>query len=525
MRVGVVFNNNPKVLMVQNYAGTGGTEGVSLQILENSSKRITYSYMELICGTIRTIGGSDDSKKSIERIQQVVSYDPITQKQVAEQELVRFNFNLQGRISCSSKILDEKKLSIIGRKDIPGPALDLDDKVFEIKTGKIGEQIRQNILKGSGAYRNIQLSAKSLQRDHAIGILKEGNPQELNDDAKAEIKRALEEIKPDIIYVAQDHATRAIIEIGYGLKIPVVYGIHREDLSLTQGEAEKTACVAYNARASREGKFAAIIGCSPSVYDNFMSIGGGNKKFKVIPNGIDSKKFARNGQKGKEFRRRNKIPLQSKVVTIAGRYSKEKDFYTFIRTAVQTLKENSGLHFVMCGSQVTEDNLELYSFLQEALTKENLSDKISQFHLMGFQDMPAVFSASDVEMSTSMTESWGLTLLEGAAAGNIIVHSDVPGMNHAMKETTENIFRVKREDSSEKYKDFVLVTEKCIQNFKEALLAAVEASNDKSVRHQFFLRAQQCDIKQTVKQYEDIFVSNITSNASSIFPPPPVSAI
>ncbi len=501
---GTLSSGRAKVLIVQNYAGTGGTEGVSLQLVQNATGRIQYSFMEILCGSLRNIGKASPGGRAMERMQEVISTDPITGKVTREKEMVKFNFDLSGRISSS------------GRFERGSPRLDTQG--VDLRTGKIGEQIRNTILEQGGTYENLELAPRSAtlsDGSKSVGILSSESPLVLHKASKARLMRSIQKERPDVIYVAQDHAARAIVEVAGELGIPVVYGIHREDLSLTAGGAEKIACVAYNAKASKEGRFASVIGCSPSVQDNFRSIGGDDRSFRVVINGIDSKKYARNNETGTAFRIANKIPPTAKVVTIAGRYSPEKDFYTFVRTAVQALKEKPELHFVMCGNQVTPENMELFPFLQRELEKEGLANRISQFHLLGFQDMPAVFSASNVVMSTSSTESWGLTLLEGAAAGNIIVHSDVPGMSHAMKETTEGRFRVVRENSTETYQGQPLLTPHCITQFKDVLLDAVRASDDECLKQKFIARAKECDIQTTVEGYESAFLDSLSPRHSS----------
>ena len=384
-----------------------------------------------------------------------------------------------------------------------------------LKTGAIGERIKQKVRESGGNYYNLELAARTETSPGAaaVGILDES--YEVHETAKRELKKIILRENPDLIYVAQDHATRAVIEVAGEIGKPVVYGIHREDLSTTSSDKAKNACVTYNAEASREGQIEKIIGCSISVLENFRSVGGevSADRFHIVENGVDFDKFQRQESSRIRFRGDNGISGDAKVVTIAGRYSPEKDFFTFIRAAIQALKIDPTLHFVMCGSNVTRENSELQRFLVSELENAGLTELSDQFHLLGFQDMPRVFSGSDVVMSTSATESWGLTLLEGAAAGNIIVHSDVPGMNHAMKDVSRE-FRIHREEVvGETFGSIKCpkLTDSCISDYATKMLQAVEASSDPSRIKTFVDRARECSIETTVDSYEKVFDEAVTS--------------
>jgi glycosyltransferase involved in cell wall biosynthesis len=477
-----------KVLIIQNYAGTGGTEGVAEQIIEKGTN--TYSFCELVSSVLRFAGTEGKAIMTVSA--EVYSME-------------------NGKIRKETELttLKTDALKIEGGKITPK----LRD--VALKTGAIGELIRKKVEISGGRYYNLELAARTETTNTAstVGVLNEDF--KLHEVAKRKLKEVIIKENPDVIYVAQDHATRAVTEVAAELEIPVVYGIHREDLSISSPDLQKNSCVLYNAQASKDLRIEKVIGCSASVLENFRSVGGEVSKdyFYVVENGVDFEKFQRNEASRELFRTRNEIPQDANIVTIAGRYSPEKDFFTFIRSAVQALKSQPSLHFVMCGSNVVPQNAELQSFLQNELEKEGLTSLSSQFHLLGFQDMPQVFSASDVVMSTSVTESWGLTLLEGAAAGNIVVHSDVAGMNNAMKDVTSE-FRIKREEIPGETIGTIKspkLTESCISEYTAKILQAIDASKDPEKVKSFVKRAKECSIDATVKSYESVFDKAIRS--------------
>ncbi len=477
-----------KVLIIQNYAGTGGTEGVAEQIIEKGTN--TYSFCELVSSVLRFAGTEGSPIMTVSA--EVFSME-------------------NGKLKKETEITTIKPDALVLADGKLTPKL----RDIALKTGAIGERIKKKVAGLGGRYYNLELAARTETTTTALTVGVLDDEFKLHEEAKKKLKIVILKEAPDVIYVAQDHATRAVAEVAEELKIPVVYGIHREDLSITSLDLQKNSCVLYNAQASRDERIEKVIGCSASVLENFRSVGGETAEdhFYVIENGVDFEKFQRSEDAREMFRTHNEIPLEAKVVTIAGRFSPEKDFFTFIRSAVQALKSNPDLHFVMCGSNVVPENAELQSFLNNELEKSGLISLASRFHLLGFQNMPEVFSASDVVMSTSVTESWGLTLLEGAAAGNIIVHSDVPGMNNAMKDASEE-FRIRREEIPGETIGTIKspkLTEACILDYTSKMLQAVEASKDPEKVRTFINRAKACSIDTTVKSYEMVFDQAIRS--------------
>ncbi len=479
-----------RILIIQNYAGTGGTEGVAEQLIDGGKH--TYSFCELISSVLRFMGteGRDLFTTSAE----VFTKDSSGTRKEIEITVMKEGSFERSEVAGSPKLI---------------PRL----REVALKTGAIGERIIHKVRESGGRYYNLELAARTEKRAGALttGLLDESH--EIHETARQKLSDIILRENPDLIYVAQDHATRVVIEVAEELGKPVVYGIHREDLSTSSLDKSKNACVTYNASASKDGKIAKIIGCSTSVLENFASVGGeiDADRFHIVENGVDFQKFQRKEESRAKFRSDNGIAPHEKVITIAGRYSVEKDFFTFIRSAVQALKIDPTLHFVMCGSNVTSENRDLQTFLTTELERADIATLSTQFHLLGFQDMPQVFSGSDVVMSTSATESWGLTLLEGAAAGNIIVHSDIPGMNHAMKDVSLE-FRVTREE----VKGETIGTIKCprltdesIAQYTEKMLMAVEASNHPEKVKQFVDRAIACSIETTVDLYEKIFAEAV----------------
>jgi hypothetical protein len=216
-----------KVLIIQNYAGTGGTEGVAEQIIEKGTN--TYSFCELVSSVLRFAGTEGKAIMTVSA--EVYSME-------------------NGKIRKETELttLKTDALKIEGGKITPK----LRD--VALKTGAIGERIRKKVEISGGRYYNLELAARTETTNTAstVGVLNEDF--KLHEVAKRKLKEVIIKENPDVIYVAQDHATRAVTEVAAELEIPVVYGIHREDLSISSPDLQKNSCVLYNHRITQNFK-------------------------------------------------------------------------------------------------------------------------------------------------------------------------------------------------------------------------------------------------------------------------------
>lgn len=161
-------------------------------------------------------------------------------------------------------------------------------------------------------------------------------------------------------------------------------------------------------------------------------------KQKVIgvPFGIDTEIFnpASNADKI-EAKRKLTLPTNSFVVTIVGRLDPVKDHLTYLKAAKIIAKKIPNAIFFIVGSQKGDfsgTKTPYFAQIREFLKKEPALKKRVVFG--GFIDqMTAVYNASDVLLSTSHSESFGLALAEAAACGLPIVSTNTGGQRYIVK--------------------------------------------------------------------------------------------
>lgn len=225
--------------------------------------------------------------------------------------------------------------------------------------------------------------------------------------AIAKLIKLVREIKPDIIHL--NHLTLAV----YGgltakiLKIPTVATAHGpwdtlyfyQDL-LTSLFVEK------------------ILANSPSLKNKLAKRKIiASQKIDHLPFGVDTQKFK--PAKNKSIAKKKLGFSQNDfIITMVGRLDPIKDHLTFLKAAKLILKDIPSSQFLIIGSKLGDFSKGGGSYLEQIKNylKENpqLSQKVT---FAGFiKNMPSVYQASDVFVSTSKSESFGLALAEAAAS-------------------------------------------------------------------------------------------------------------
>lgn len=151
------------------------------------------------------------------------------------------------------------------------------------------------------------------------------------------------------------------------------------------------------------------------------------KKVSVVPFGIDTHKFTP-ATKNQKIAAKTVFGFSPSdfVISIVGRLDPAKDHLTFLKAAQIILKNLTSAHFFIVGSKLGDfsgkKNLYLETINNFLKDNPKLSKKVKFGDFT--DDMPAVYHATDVLVSTSPSESFGLALAEGAASAIAIIKTD-----------------------------------------------------------------------------------------------------
>lgn len=159
------------------------------------------------------------------------------------------------------------------------------------------------------------------------------------------------------------------------------------------------------------------------------------EKIINIPNGIEIENFAAVNREElrKEFRFLHNISDDAKLIGTVGELKKLKGQEDFILAANEVAKKITDAHFIIVGKDNSLDKI-FRRNLKRLVKVFDLKDKFT--FLDWIENTAPLFSALDLFVSPSHSESFGLAILEAMASGNAIVSTTTEGA----KELLENDF-------------------------------------------------------------------------------------
>lgn len=176
------------------------------------------------------------------------------------------------------------------------------------------------------------------------------------------------------------------------------------------------------------------------------------EKCVFIPNGLDENEICKFHSKG-EMEKILGINLQSKkVIFRGGRFTRHKGVEWFIRNVMPSLPEEYIL--VAAGGAIalkTAGDENNYSNCEKAARELNLENRVKLLVNLPRKDIKVLFNACDLCISPNITvsgsmEGFGITAIEGAVCGKVVLASDIEGLKDAII-NGENGFLVEHENA------------------------------------------------------------------------------
>ncbi|RYE13206.1 MAG: glycosyltransferase family 1 protein [Rickettsiales bacterium] len=143
-------------------------------------------------------------------------------------------------------------------------------------------------------------------------------------------------------------------------------------------------------------------------------------KLFVLPNGVEPEKF--NIDFDQWNFRRNFVADHEKLVMSVGRMVPEKGFQVLSDAALRVLQNYDNVKFVIVGKGGMLDSL------RARVERMGISHKVIFWGYMSDEDLNKLFIVSDVAVFPSLYEPFGITAIEGMAAGTPIVVSEAGGL-------------------------------------------------------------------------------------------------
>jgi glycosyltransferase involved in cell wall biosynthesis len=230
------------------------------------------------------------------------------------------------------------------------------------------------------------------------------------------LARVMREERPEILHSYLTDLVAVILKPWFP-STKIVWGIRSSDMDLSQ--YDRIIRISYQL-TFRLSRFAdAVIANSLAGRDYHIARGYPREKVVVIVNGIDTQRFCPDPEARRRVRSEWGIGDHEQVIGIVGRLSPEKDHPTFLQAASLLAQERNHLRFVCVGEGPAEYRDSLHQLTRSLNFSEHViwADRRS--------DMPAVFNALDLLVSSSITEAFSNVIAEAMACGVNCVVTDV----------------------------------------------------------------------------------------------------
>lgn len=163
-----------------------------------------------------------------------------------------------------------------------------------------------------------------------------------------------------------------------------------------------------------------IVCCSESARDVHAALGYASEKMVVIPNGYDLDTFKPDLAARRSVRKELEISETAPIIGFAARFDPQKDHHTFLRAAGMLHRDMPDVHFILCGEQITKQNIDLMKWINDA----GIQDRC---HLLGRRDdIPQINATFDIaSISSSYGEAFPNVVGEAMSCGIPCVVTDV----------------------------------------------------------------------------------------------------
>lgn len=224
--------------------------------------------------------------------------------------------------------------------------------------------------------------------------------------------------RPDVIHTWMYHANLVgALAARLAGDAPVVWAIHHN--SIDPRVDKRRTLLVNRACALLSWKFPArIVFCSEASLRLHKKIGYAPRKLQVIPNGFDLEQVKPAASARASLREELCIPADALIIGMAARFHPHKDHRNFIQAAATISKQIPGIHFVLCGLNVTRENSQLAEWMDAAGLNGSC-------HLLGpREDMPRLFAGMDIATTSSRSEAFPVVIGEAMACGIPCVVTD-----------------------------------------------------------------------------------------------------
>ena len=163
-----------------------------------------------------------------------------------------------------------------------------------------------------------------------------------------------------------------------------------------------------------------------------------DEKIVVVPNGIDVDRFAHSCMNfdRDSFLKRKNLPTECLLISSIGELRTLKRHDDLIKAAAIVTRDFKDAHFVIAGVDTSPSGEHLKQ-LKNLTVQLKLQDHV---HFLGWlDDAEQLLCATDVFVSTSETESFGLSIVEAMAASTAVVATRTEGAQEIIEDQVTGV--------------------------------------------------------------------------------------
>ncbi|MBM3474817.1 MAG: glycosyltransferase family 4 protein [Armatimonadetes bacterium] len=247
-------------------------------------------------------------------------------------------------------------------------------------------------------------------------------------DYAVKLGRVLRAFRPDILHLHGGTIGGIGAVVGRWCRVPVI--VYTEHLPCyPTADAQSPHCHARWIRWLRS-LTAPLLDCSVAVSEAVRStIPRGSKAVSVIANGIDLDRYRRLAVADCRHALRARLGLgpDTLLVVGVGSLTPRKAYHHALEAVSEVRKrQKAEVHLILCGDGPERDNL---------LSRAEALGLPDRLHLLGWVDNVAeVLVGCDIFIHPALDESFGLVLVEAAAAGIPVLVTHVGGLPEVIEE-------------------------------------------------------------------------------------------
>jgi glycosyltransferase involved in cell wall biosynthesis len=227
--------------------------------------------------------------------------------------------------------------------------------------------------------------------------------------------RTTRRLKPDIVHGYMIGANELSVVAGRACSARVVWGVRASDLRpILQSLGARCLFRVGALLSSQADRIIINSECGRSFH---AAEGYCEDRLTVIANGIDTKRFSISPEQRRAVRREWSVGDEEILIGRAARFDLLKDYPSFLSAAARVSRVEPRARFVCIGDGT--DCAELHHIA----TAEGVADRM--IWAGGRADMPAVYNALDVCVSSSISEGFPNAVAEPMACGVPCVATDV----------------------------------------------------------------------------------------------------